>query len=192
MITHIRANGSFLVKSAGRSDRHTHHHHRGRVIEYASRIHVRSHKAQCRPHPCRHLAGPELHQLFAAQRSNNLGNHISGQPFFPDVVESSKRHTYRRAGVLQAILGYVAEANHRIANLDLASRSAGVKGRQHLHLCAEAQPPNSLRAVYLDRLAARLRDDLHDSQRTRAHHPAGVLAHFGAHVDTASYSLQRA
>src|SRR3546814_4665669 len=55
-------------------------------------------------------------------------------------------------------------------------------------LCAEAQPPNSLRAVYLDRLAVRLRDDLHDSQRTRAHHPAGVLAHFGAHVDTASRS----
>jgi len=64
-------------------------------------------------------------------------------------MESCKRHPYLRACVLQAILGDVLETNHRITNLDLASRSAGVKGRQHLHLCAEAQPPNSLRAVYL-------------------------------------------
>src|SRR3990167_474045 len=93
--------------------------------------------------------------------------------------------------MLQAITGDVFEAYHRITNLDFATRTAGVIGRKHLHLRAEAQPANGLCTVHLDRLAVRLGDDFHHGQRARAN-LASVLAQLWTHVDAASDALQRA
>jgi hypothetical protein len=44
---------------------------------------------------------------------------LADSPLFAFVLESCERHPYPRVGALQAILGYVVEANHCIANLDL-------------------------------------------------------------------------